>query len=139
MGKALLLFCSMKDNKEENKLNAIQRDKRLEARVTQEEYGKVKDLAEQCGMSVSKYTRKCTLGHRPNHHLTEKECEALCSLVDARADILKIRSQVSNMNKDQRALYFGNPRFVEEWMKLTLPIIERWSQIINYIKSPTDL
>lgn len=123
----------------ENKIKAVQREKRIEARVSQEEYDKVKASAEECGLSVSNYTRKCTLGQRPKQHLTDKECDALCSLIDARADILKIRSQVSKMSKDRRALYFGNPKFVEEWMKATLPIIERWSQIINYIKSPTEI
>ncbi len=129
----------MKDNTSENKVKAIQREKRLEARVTKEEYDKVKANAALCGLTVSNYTRKCTLGQRPKQHLSDKECEALCSLIDARADILKIRSKVNQMSKDRRALYFGNPAFVEEWMKATLPIIERWSQIINYIKSPSEI
>lgn len=48
----------------------------LDARVTQEEYDLVKRRAEECGMTVSRYTRKCTLGHQPKYHLTDREIEA---------------------------------------------------------------
>ena len=34
----------------------------LDARVTQEEYDAVKKRADECGKTVSKYTRECTLG-----------------------------------------------------------------------------
>ena len=37
----------------------------LDARVTQEEYDAVKKRADECGKTVSKYTRECTLGHQP--------------------------------------------------------------------------
>ena len=56
----------------------------LDARVTQEEYDAVKKLADECGITVSKYTRECTLGHQSKYHLTEREIEALISLTDAR-------------------------------------------------------
>ena len=37
----------------------------LDARVTQEEYDAVKKRADECGITVSKYTRERTLGHQP--------------------------------------------------------------------------
>ena len=52
------------------------RTQHLDARVTQEDFDLVKRRAEECGMTVSKYTRKCTLGHQPKYHLTDKEIEA---------------------------------------------------------------
>ena len=53
----------------------------LDARVTQEEYDAVKKRADECGKTVSKYTRECTLGHQPKYHLTEREIEVLRELV----------------------------------------------------------
>lgn len=36
----------------------------------------MKKRADECGITVSKYSRKCTLGHQPKYHLTEREIEA---------------------------------------------------------------
>ena len=38
---------------------------RLEARVTKEEYAKVAELAQSCGLSMSDYIRRVATGHKP--------------------------------------------------------------------------
>lgn len=77
------------ENKDEKK-KAIRRTKRLEARVTEKEYAKAVELAETCGLTLSDYIRKCALGQCPRRRLTDKEVEALCSLSDARGDLMRI-------------------------------------------------
>lgn len=106
---------------------------RLEARVTKEEYAKAAELAQTCGVSMSDYIRLVATGHKPRRRLTEREIEALNSLSDARGDIQRIVSAVRNIQADRRALYFGNPQFVEKWMGAALPLMKRWEQIQNYI------
>lgn len=106
---------------------------RLEARVTKEEYAKVAELAQTCGLSMSDYIRRVATGHKPHRRLTEREIEALNSLSDARGDIQSIVAAVKNIQADRRALYFGNPQFVENWMKAALPLIKRWKEIQVYI------
>ena len=106
---------------------------RLEARVTKEEYAKVAELAQSCGLSMSDYIRRVATGHKPRRRLTEREIDALNSLSDARGDIRRIVSAVRNIQADRRALYFGNPQFVEKWMKAAVPLLKRWEQIINYL------
>lgn len=123
---------TMEENKDE-KEEAIKRTKRLEARVTEKEYVKAVELAETCGLSLSNYIRKCALGQRPRRRLTEKEVEALCSLSDARGDLMRIATAVKSIQSSKRAQYFADTRFVEQWMRAVVPLIARWNEIQEYI------
>ena len=100
---------------ENEKEEAIKRTKRLEARVTEKEYAKAVELAETCG------------------RLTEKEVEALCSLSDARGDLMRIATAVKSIQSSHRAKYFADTRFVEQWMRAAVPLIARWNEIQEYI------
>ena len=50
---------------EENDKKVIRRTLRLEARVTDQEYDKAKELAKTCGLSMSNYVRRTALGQHP--------------------------------------------------------------------------
>lgn len=119
------------ENKDEKK-KAI-RIKRLEARVTEKEYVKVVELAETCGLTLSDYIRKCALGQHPRRRLTDKEVEALCSLTDARGELMRIAAAVKSIQGSHRAQYFADTRFVEQWMRAAVPLIARWNEIQEYI------
>lgn len=119
-------------NKDEKK-KAIRRTKRLEARVTEKEYAKAVELAETSGLTLSDYIRKCALGQHPRRRLTEKEVEALCSLSDARGDLMRIAAAVKSIQGSKRAQYFADLRFVERWMRAAVPLIVRWNEIQEYI------
>ena len=116
---------------EYEKEEAIKRTKRLEARVTEKEYAKAVELAETCGLSLSNYIRKCALGQR--RRLTEKEVEALCSLSDARGELIRIAAAVKSIQTSHRAQYFADTRFVEQWMRAAVLLIARWNEIQEYI------
>ena len=120
------------ENKDEKK-KAIRRTKRLEARVTEKEYAKVVELAETCCLTLSDYIRKCALGQCPRRRLTDKEVEALCSLSDARGDLMRIAAAVKSIQGSKRAQYFADTRFVEQWMRAAVPLIVRWNEIQEYI------
>lgn len=121
------------ENKDEKK-KAIRRTKRLEARVTEKEYAKAVELAETCGLTLSDYIRKCALGQHPKRRLTDKkEVEALCSLSDARGDLMHIAAAVKSIQGSKRAQYFADTRFVEQWMRAAVPLIARWNEIQEYI------
>lgn len=109
------------------------RTERLEVRVTSDEYNRVAELANACGLTVSNYVRKCVLGQHPKQRLTDREIEALCSLADARGDLIRIVSAVKSIQSDKRGLYFHNTKFVEEWMKAAIPLITRWGDIKDYL------
>lgn len=109
------------------------RTERLEVRVTSDEYNRVAELANACGLTVSNYVRKCVLGQHPKQRLTDREIEALCSLADARGDLIRIVSAVKSIQSDKRGLYFHNTKFVEEWMKAVIPLITRWGDIKDYL------
>ena len=102
---------------EENDKKVIRRTLRLEARVTEQEYAKAKELAKTCGLSMSNYVRRT----------------ALCSLTDARGDLIRIVAAVKSIQADKRALYFSDTRFVERWMIAATQLINRWGQIENYL------
>lgn len=116
-----------------NTTESPRRTMRLEARVTKEEYEIVARRANECGLSMSKYIREVALGHHPRKRLTEREVEALCCLADARGDLIRISAAVRDIQADNRAFYFGNPKFVEQWMLAAVSLIERWKQIQDYL------
>lgn len=118
----------------QNKNEAPKRIKRLEARVTEAEYEKIEAQAKECGLSVSEYTRQVALGQHPRKRLDDREIEALCSLSDARADLVKIAAAVKSIQADKRRLVFKDPAFVERWMRAAVPLIQRWGEIIIYMK-----
>lgn len=121
------------EKKNGNKRKVIRRIRRLEARVTDNEYAKAAELAETCGLSLSDYIRKCALGQRPKRRLTEKEVEALCSLSDARGDLMRIAAAVKSIQGCKHAQYFADTRFVEQWMRAAVALIARWNEIQEYI------
>ena len=110
------------ENKDEKKKD-IKRTKRLEARVTEKEYG----------LTLSDYIRKCALGQHPRRRLTDKEVEALCSLSDARGALMRIAAAVKSIQGSHRAQYFADTRFVEQWMRAAIPLMARWNEIQEYI------
>lgn len=122
-----------KDVDEENNKKVTRRTLRLEARVTEQEYARAKELAKICGLSMSNYVRRTTLGQHPRQRLSEREVEALCNLTDARGDLIRIAAAVKSIQADKRAMYFSDTRFVEQWMRAATQLINRWSQIENYL------
>jgi len=122
-----------KDIDEENDKKVTRRTLRLEARVTEQEYTKAKELAKTCGLTMSNYVRRTALGQHPRQRLTEREVEALCSLTDARGDLIRIVAAVKAIQADKRAMYFSDTRFVEQWMIAATQLINRWNQIENYL------
>lgn len=122
-----------KDVNEENDKKVTRRTLRLEARVTEQEYTQATELAKTCGLSISDYVRRTALGQHPRQRLTEREVEALCSLTDARGDLIRIAASVKSIQADRRAIYFNDTRFVEQWMRAATQLINRWSQIENYL------
>ena len=122
-----------KEVDEENEKKVTRRTLRLEARVTKQEYTQAAELAKTCGLSMSDYVRRTALGQHPRQRLSEREVEALCSLTDARGDLIRIAAAVKSIQADKRAMYFSDTRFVEQWMRAATQLINRWSQIENYL------
>ena len=58
---------------EENDKKVIKRTLRLEARVTEQEYAKAKELAKTCGLSMSNYVRRTALGQHPRRSLMQSD------------------------------------------------------------------
>lgn len=122
-----------KEVDEENGKKVTKRTLRLEARVTKQEYAQAKELAKTCGLSMSDHVRRTALGQHPRQRLSEREVEALCSLTDARGDLIRVAAAVKSIQADRRAMYFSDTRFVEQWMIAATQLINRWNQIENYL------
>lgn len=120
-----------KEVDEENEKKVTGRTLRLEARVTEQEYTQAAKLAKTCGLSMSDYVRRTALGQHPRQRLSDREVKALCSLTDARGDLIHIAAAVKSIQADKRAMYFSDTRFVEQWMRAATQLINRWSQIEN--------
>lgn len=101
--------------------------------MTEQEYTQAAELAKTCGLSISNYMHRTALGQHPQQRLSEREVEALCSLTDVRGDLIRIAAAVKSIQADKRAMYFSDTRFVEQWMRAATQLINRWSQIENYL------
>ena len=103
----------------------------LDARVTPEEYEQVSQHAEECGMTVSKYTRECTLGHQPKYHLTEREIEAYNQIGDARGDIVQFFNMFNSIEADERQTFFKSATFMRTWIELLTKLASDLQNILN--------
>ena len=77
----------------------------------------MRQRAEECGMTVSKYTRKCTLGHQPKFHLTEQEIEAYNQIGDARGDIVQFFNMFNSIEAEERQPLFKSAIFMRTWIE----------------------
>ena len=120
----------MKRQKQKTK-DTPRRIRHLDARVTQEEYDLVKRRAEECGMTVSRYTRKCTLGHQPKYHLTDREIDAYDNIADARGDIVHFFNVFKDKPAEERQRYFKNATFMHGWIQLLTQLAADLEGILN--------
>ncbi len=120
-------------NEDEQEKSGTTRSSRIEARVTDAGLKRIVALAAQCGLTLSDYLRRCALGHRPKRRLSEREIEALCSLTDARAELIHIRNALKGRSQQERQRYFGNPRFMEQWIVAVNRLVEQWDNIVRNI------
>ena len=120
-------------NEDKQKETDTTRSRRIEARVSDAELKRIVALAAQCGLTLSNYLRRCALGHRPKRRMSEREMEALCSLTDARAELIHIRNALNGRTQQERQRYFGNPRFMEQWIVAVNRLVEQWDNIITNI------
>jgi len=120
-------------NEDEQDKSDTTRSRRIEARVTDAELERIVALAQQCGLTLSGYVHRCTLGQRPRCRLSEREIEALCSLTDARAELIHIRNALKGRTQQERQRYFGNPRFMEQWIVAVNCLVEQWDNIVRNI------
>ncbi len=120
-------------SKEEQDKSGTTRSRRIEARVSDAELRRIVALAAQCGLTLSDYLRRCALGHRPKRRLSGREMEALCSLTDARAELIHIRNALKGRSRQERQRYFGNPRFMEQWIMAVNRLVEQWDNIVRNI------
>lgn len=120
-------------NEKEQKKSGTTRSRRIEARVTDAELGRIVRLAQQCGLTLSNYVRRCALGQHPKQRLNDREIEALCSLTDARSELVHIRNVLKGRSQQERQRYFGNPRFMEQWIVAVNRLVEQWDNIVRDI------
>ncbi len=118
---------------EEQDKSGTTRSRRIEARVTESELCEVVRLAQQCGLTLSGYLRRCALGQHPKQRLNDREIDALCSLTDARSELIHIRNVLKGRSQQERQRYFGNPRFMEQWIVAVNRLVEQWDNIVRNI------
>ena len=116
----------------------IQRPRRtlhLDTRVTQKESDIIKRKAEECGLTVSDYMRRCALGHSPKQHLTDKEIEAYCSLREMRQHFVGITNALKGKTDEEKQEIFGDVTFMRKWVRAVRNVLVYWD---NQIKKMRD-
>jgi len=105
-------------------------------RCTDEVWSQLKALAKECGISLNRYLTETGLKHHPRQRLTQKEIDALNSLVEARADLISIRNVLSKKTAEEKLKLFRTEKFMSWWIRSSAELIQHWYSIEENISSP---
>ena len=112
---------------------SIGRTKHIDIRLTEDEYTMVVSNANECGLTLSDYGRRLLQNHRPNKRLSIDEVNALNSLSDARADLIRIQNVLKSKPDEIKRQYFRDATFMRTWIASVDRLIIRWGQIRDSI------
>ena len=107
------------------------RDERLTIRFTNEEKAEIIEKANACGLKPNEYCRRLILGHKPRLRMTQEEIDAINTLGDARADLIRINNVLKKKSEDFKLQLFGSISFIRLWMQAVGNVIDTWKGIMN--------
>lgn len=107
------------------------RDERLTIRFTNEEKAEIIEKANACGLKPNEYCRRLILGHKPRLRMTQEEIDAINTLGDARADLIRINNVLKKKSEDFKLQLFGSISFIRLWMQAVDNLIDTWKGIMN--------
>ena len=105
-------------------------------RCTEEVWLKLKALAKECGISLSRYLTETGLKHHPRQRLTKEVVDALNSLVYARTDLIKISNLLAKKTEEEKLKLFRTEKFMTWWIKASAELSQHWYSIEENISSP---
>ena len=98
-------------------------------RCTDKEWQDITDLANQCGLTPSRYLLVSGLNHHPRQRLTQKDIDALNSLSTARTDLIKVSNALKGKSDEEKAKYFKSEKFMKWWVDAVAKLIRHWYSI----------
>lgn len=107
------------------------RDERLTIRFTNEEKAEIIEKANACGLKPNEYCRRLILGHKSRLRMTQEEIDAINTLGDARADLIRINNVLKKKSEDFKLQLFGSISFIRLWMQAVGNLIDTWKGIMN--------
>lgn len=107
------------------------RDERLTIRFTNEEKAEIIEKANVCALKPNEYCRRLILGHKPRLRMTQEEIDAINTLGDARADLIRINNVLKKKSEDFKLQLFGSISFIRMWMQAVGTLIDTWKGIMN--------
>lgn len=107
------------------------RDERLTIRFTNEEKAEIIEKANACGLKPNEYCRRLILGHKPRLRMTQEEIDAINTLGDARADLIRINNVLKKKSEDFKLQLFGSISFIRLWMQAVGNLVDTWKGIMN--------
>ena len=116
----------MTDNKPKDN-----RTRRIQVRLTEEEYKTADGIAEKCGLTMSRYVRKVITGHHPKSRMTEREAEAITTLNNTRGELVHVKNALKTLNQEERRRLFRSDDFMRYWLQKVDTLMERWNNIIE--------
>lgn len=107
------------------------RDERITIRFTNEEKAEIIEKANACGLKPNEYCRRLILGHKPRLRMTQEEIDAINTLGDARADLIRINNVLKKKSEDFKLKLFGSISFIRMWMQAVSTLIDTWKGIMD--------
>ena len=105
-------------------------------RCTNEVWAQLRARAKECGISLNRYLTETGLKHHPRQRLTKEEVDALNSLVEARADLIKISNVLAKKTAEEKMKLFRTEKFMTWWIRAVTKLIQHWKSIEENISSP---
>ena len=99
------------------------------------EYEQIKTLAQNLGMSVSRYVREKALNTKIYAPLSTEEKEALAEIVNNRVDLLKFMNVFNGLSRSERLIFFRTEENMEEWIHIVDRMIDNLQIFLNQVYS----
>lgn len=127
-------FINMRNNRNKNTVGeAPKYTSRLIVRLTPQLHKEIEEYAALCRLTTSAYVRKRLEGKYPKQRLTDKEMEALNSLLDARSDIQKLFGFLKGRPLTERENILRSEIFMRRWRQSAEVVLKRMIEIEKYI------
>ncbi len=106
------------------------------AKVTPMQRETIRELATQCGMTVSDYLLARSHDYEPKQRLTSRQTESLATLNNCRSDIINYTSALRGMTVDRRRQLFNNHVYMLGWLNELQRLARRIAAVIDELRKP---
>lgn len=109
----------------------VRRDKVVVTKVTEQELAKIKDSANQCGMTRSDFIRARALGYKPRQRLSDAELNELRQLAACRTDMVNFANALHGLTDNEKIRLFRQQPTMLDWYEKVAYVTDRVTDFLQ--------